>query len=326
MRLSALVFRRAVHALAVVLLATVIAFVVIRAMPGDPFAGSTEQAGRSQLAQDRLRSSYGFDKPIAVQFTHYVSRVATGNLGISVASQRPVSETLAPALRRTVLLCGSALFLAVMLGLVTGAWQGWSPRSPAAAVLGRGLTSLYAVPEFIIAVVLIAIFALRMRMLPVGGIVDPIIAISGTRWEQAIDVVRHLVLPSMTLALGWGAIIARQQRVSLMEIRSTDFIRTARAKGVRGRAILLKHALPHALTGVVSVTGFMLPATASGALVVETLYSWPGMGTLLVQAIIARDYPVVSGAILVIASTVAGASMITEVFVLTLDPRRRTTA
>lgn len=312
--------RRAAHAVAVVWVACTIGFVVLRAMPGDPLGASAEQSGRSSEARERLRQQHGLNDGLFTQYTRYFASIARGNFGTSITEQRPVVDILAPALGNSALLCGTALVLALLLGMSVGVLQGWNPSSTAGRMLGQGTVALYAVPEFVLAVLLLGIFAVQLRWFPVGGIGDPLVQVTGGTMERAADRLRHLVLPACTLAIGWGAMIARQQRVALLHIAHTDFVRTAHAKGVSSRNVLMRHALPHSLAGVVATLNLMLPVIASGAVVVETLFSWPGTGTLMVRSIVARDYPVVSGGIVAIAMVVAIGSFLTEVVARALNP------
>lgn len=318
--------RRLLHVLAVVAIATSLGFFVLHVIPGDPLGTSTEQAGRSAAIREQLQARYGLDQPLTTQYGTFVKRAVSGDWGVSLASGRPVSDALGDALRNSLMLSGSGLFLAVLVGLSIGALQGWKPESRSGKVLGTTLTALYVVPEFILAIVLISLFAYRFSIFPVGGSADPVLSVVGSPAEQLRDRLWHLVLPAMTLAIGWGAAVARQQRNSLSDIRGEDFVRTARAKGISERLVFLRHVLPASLTPVVIVIGLMLPVLVGGAVVVETVFAWPGLGSLLLKSISSRDYPVVSGAIVLTGVVVAGGTLLTDAVLVALNPRLRSSA
>jgi peptide/nickel transport system permease protein len=301
--------------------------VLLRLAPGDPLTLAAAQQGALDApARQALRARQGLDEPVARQYARFVRGALRGDLGTSLAEGRPVGALLRPALARSALLSGAGLALAVVLGVGVGSLQGWRPGGLAGRVLGNGLTGLYAVPEFVLAVALSGLLAARLRLFPTGGLADPVLSLVGTPGEQLADRAWHLVLPALTLALGWGAAIARQQRVALLEVAADDFVRTARAKGLADRAVFGRHAFRAALPGTVAVVGLMLPVLVGGAVVVEALYSWPGMGSLLLQAVLLRDYPVVSGALVVVGAAVTLASLLTDLVVAWLDPRRRADA
>lgn len=315
--------RRLLHVLVVVAISTSLGFFVLHIVPGNPLGMNTEQAGRSAAAREQLQARYGLDQPISQQYASYVRNAVTGDWGASLSNGRPVVDALREALANSLMLSGTGLVLAIVVGMCIGALQGWRPRSFAGQALGGTLTALYVVPEFIVAIILIAIFAYRFALFPIGGSMDPVLSVVGSTSEQMRDRLWHLTLPAVTLAIGWGAAIARQQRNSLVEITGEDFVRTARAKGLSERAIFLRHALPASLTPVVIVIGLMLPVLVGGAVVVETVFAWPGLGSLLLKAISSRDYPLVSGAIVLTGVVVASGSLLTDAVLVALNPRLR---
>lgn len=315
--------RRLLNVLAVVVISTSLGFVVLHLVPGDPLGMATEQAGRSAEVHEQLQVRYGLDKPLVEQLATFAKRAVTGDWGTSLVSGRPVGKALREALKNTLMLSGSGLILAVLLGVCVGGWQGWKPQSVAGRLVGSILTALYVIPEFIIAITLITIFSYHLSLFPIGGASDPMLSVVGSQSQQLRDQLWHLVLPSVTLGIGWGAAIARQQRHSLNETRGEDFVRTARAKGVAAHRIFFRHAFPVALPPVVTVVGLMLPVLVGGAVVVETVFAWPGLGSLLLKAISARDYPLVSGAIVLTGFVVACGSLLTDAVLLALNPRLR---
>ena len=317
------VVRRVLHACAVVLTATTLGFAVLRLAPGDGVSGETSQVGRSADARARVRTARGLDQSVVAQYARFLGNAARGDLGRSQSDNQLVTTTLSDALRNSIVLSGCGLLAAVTLGLCVGIAQGWSPEWRTARVIGTGLTALYTMPEFVLAIVVIGALAYAAPLFPIGGISDPIVRLTGSSISQVIDILRHLVLPVLTLALGWGAAIARQERVALREISREEFLRTARAKGVRPRALLLRHAVRPSLPAVATIFAMMLPSLVGGAVVVEVVFAWPGMGTLLLHAVAQRDAPIVAGAIIVIATMVSASSLTLELLLRVIDPRLR---
>lgn len=328
--LSGQIARRVLHAVAVALVSASLGFAVLHLVPGDGLTVASERsvgdARAREAARTAARTRLGLDRPLLVQYRNYLLAVSRGDLGVSIVERRNVTDVLRTAVAASTLLCGSALVLAVLLGASVGIVQGWRPRAPVGRVFGTLLTTLYAMPEFVLAIGLITLLAYGAALFPVGGVSDPVIGIVGSAFEQLRDRLWHLTLPAVALALGWSATIARQQRIALLEIGNADFVRTARAKGVSSRALLLRHALPPSLPAVLATIGTMLPVVVGGAVVVESLFAWPGMGMLMLRAIGARDYPVLSGAVLVVGVMVSASSLLADVVSTWLDPRQRVVA
>ncbi|MEP6834108.1 MAG: ABC transporter permease [Gemmatimonas sp.] len=318
--------RRLLHVFAVMAISTSLGFFVLHVIPGDPLGMSTEQAGRRAEVRQQLQARYGLDQPLLTQYGSFVRRAVVGDWGNSLSSGRPVAVSIKEALANSLLLSGTGLLLALVVGMSVGALQGWKPHSMLGRVLGSTLTALYVIPEFILAIALIFVFAYSLSLFPIGGSTDPVLSVVGSTTQQLRDRLWHLTLPAVTLAIGWGAAVARQQRNSLLEIRGEDYVRTARAKGLSERAVFLRHVLPASLTPVIIVVGLMLPVLVGGAVVVETVFAWPGLGSLLLRAINARDYPLVSAAIVLTGVVVAAGSLLTDAVLVALNPRLRATA
>lgn len=321
--MASLILRRLLHAVAIVALATVASFALLHLAPGDPLLASVAQPGMSADARAELRARHGLDRPLPVQVLAYTAAVVGGDLGQSIVEQRPVAAVLADALPATLVLSGVALALAIVLGVATGTLHGWRPHDRVAASVGSALTLLYALPEIVLGVVLLALFGLHLGIFPVGGMADPMIELTGGVGARLGDRAWHLVLPAITLALAWGAALARQQRSAMREIAGEDFVRTARAKGTRAAAVLARHAMRPALPATVALIGTMLPVLAGGTVVVEMLFSWPGMGSLIVRGVAGRDYPLVAGTVIVVGAVIALGTLLADLVVLALDPRLR---
>lgn len=298
-------------------------FFVLHVIPGNPLGLTVDGATRSADAVAELRTRYELDRPLPQQYAGFVAHALKGDLGVSMTNGQSVAGAVRTALGNSLALGSAALVLATFIGVAVGSLQGWQPASRVGRALGLLLTALYAAPEFILAIACMTVLAYRWSLFPIGGIGDPLIGVTGTRTAQLRDFMWHLALPALTLALGWSAAVARQQRVALAEIAGEHHVRSARAKGVNARAVFARHALRPSLPGVVVVVGLMLPELVGGAVIVETLFAWPGLGSLMLGAVGARDYPTVSAAIVVAGALVALAGLCTDALVAALDPRVR---
>lgn len=304
----------------VIALVVALCFALIRLVPGDPFATSLEHETVPAEVRARMQQVHGLDRPIPEQFARFVLNAARGELGWSYSRNQPVATALAQSLPPTILLMGTALLFGWIGGVALGAWLGWHGDSPGTR-LGGALTLLVmSVPEFVVALLLVMGPALAWGLFPLGGMRQdfPLAGVDGV-----IDVLHHLVLPALTLTLLVGAIVARHQRRAILEVADADFIRAARAKGVPERRILVRHALRNALVPVLTLAGVLFPALVSGAVLVEKVFAWPGMGRVVVEAVMRRDYPLVSGAVLVSSLFVVLGTVLADVAVAWADPRRR---
>ena len=315
-------FGRTVQALVVVVLVTTISFFLIRLAPGDPF--SFEGAWTlSPAARAQLRAQFGYDRPMAEQYVRFLGNVAHGRLGYSHSLNRPVAAALLDALPHTLLLMGVALALSFAAGIGVGVLQAVRRGGRLDRVLSATLLFFYSVPDFWLALIILLAFAYWIPILPAGGIVDPVMHDYMPFGARVLDRVRHLVLPSLTLALLTAAGIARYQRAALLEILPLDYVRTARAKGLPERHVVLRHALRNALLPVITLFGLFLPALVGGAFFVEKVFSWQGMGYLAASAITARDYDLVTGTVIVGGFMVTVGSFIADLLYAVADPRLR---
>jgi peptide/nickel transport system permease protein len=305
----------------VVFIVTTISFFVIRSAPGDPF--SYESHNVTQAVRDHWRGQFGFDRPVPEQFVRYVASAARGQFGYSLQMQETVSAALAKAVPRTLLLTGVSLGLSFVFGLIIGVVQavgrgGWFDRVSSSVLL-----FLYSLPDFWGALMVLLIFAYWWPILPAGDIVNPVLHDYMSTWDAFVDRLQHLVLPALSLTLLTMAGVSRYQRAAMLEILPSDFIRTARAKGLPERQIIWRHALRTALTPMVTMLGLMLPALLGGALFVEKVFSWPGMGMLAANAISARDYDLVTATVVVGSVMVVVGNIVADLLHLVIDPRIR---
>ncbi|MDF1504094.1 ABC transporter permease [Roseisolibacter sp. H3M3-2] len=319
----AFLVRRLLHAVAVVALAATATFTLLQLAPGDPVSATLDQPTVPESVREAWRRRYGLDRPAPEQFARYVGAAMRGDLGWSFTEQRPVREVLGDALPRTALLMSTALALALAAGLALGAWQAWRPDASLPRTVSGAAVLLSAVPEFALGLVLLTVFSLKLNMLPSGGIADAVLESVGTPAERAVDRLRHLVMPAVALALGWTSSVARHQRAALRDVVDDDFVRTARAKGASERRVLFRHALRAAVAPTITLVGLGLPMLVGGAVVVESVFGWPGMGLVAARAVASRDYALVTGAAVAGSAAVALGSLLAALLVGAVDPRLR---
>jgi peptide/nickel transport system permease protein len=298
--------------LIVMLLVATLVFIITRLAPGDPAAVMLgEQATAADIAQ--LRASYGLDKPLPVQFAYWLGELAQGNLGQSIFLQRPVAQALAERAEPTFFLTLFAMSLAILIGVPCGiAAAVW--RNSWVDQVFSGFAMLGAsIPSFWLGLILMQIFAVSLGWFPVAGYGDPGVPLSNR--------LHHLVLPAIVLGVVNSALILRFSRASMLDVLGEDHIRTARAKGVSERRVVLHHALRNALIPVVTVLGLTFALLIGGAIVTETVFGLPGIGNLVVSAVLRRDYPVIQGALLVIAGMYVLINLAIDLLYLVIDPR-----
>jgi peptide/nickel transport system permease protein len=310
------------NAVLLLLAVVVLNFALIHLAPGDPaevIAG--EMGGASPKILAMIRAQYGLDQPIALQLGRYIAHAATGNLGYSFYFNQPVSRLILLRLPATVLLMLAALVFAAVLGTLLGVAAARWPRGPLS--LGVTLLSLagYATPVFWSGLLFLLLFASVLPVFPISGMEDVTRPRQGL--AHVLDVLHHLVLPALTLGLVYLAQYSRQARASMLEVLSADYIRTARAKGLPERRVVLKHALRNALIPVVTLIGLQFSQLLAGAVLVETVFGWPGMGRLVLDSILRRDYPTLLGILVVSALLVMLANLLTDLGYRLVDPRLR---
>ncbi len=314
------VLRRLLQIPPVILGLLVLNFVLIHLAPGDPLYFLVGEGG-DESYYSAIRSRLGLDRPLAEQLVRYLAGVATGDLGRSIRHNEPVISLILGRVPATLLLTGTALAAATGVGV----WLGTLSAARPGGLLDRltnGVASvLAAVPSFWLGQLLLVSLAGWLGLFPVQGMVSARLASGG--WALIIDVAHHLVLPASTLALLQIALIFRLTRQSVRETLVEEFIRTARAKGLSPRLILYRHALRNSLLPVVTVVGGHLGTLLAGAAVVEVVFAWPGLGRLLYDAILTRDYPVVLGIFLVVSVMMVLANLLTDLTYAYLDPRVR---
>ncbi len=318
--LSRYFVRRLLQAAPLVLGVVVITFALIHLAPGDPITVLAGDGGNAAYYEE-MRARYGLDRPLPEQLGRYVASVLRGDFGYSFSYQQPVLRVIVSRVPATLLLMGTALALSTMLGILLGVITATRPRT----LLDYGITTVtltaYAMPVFWLGQLLIIAFAVRLKLFPVQGMVSVREEYTGLRHVR--DVLRHLALPAITLGLLQLAVIARLTRTSLRQALNEDFVRTARAKGLHDRTVVFRHALRNALLPIVTVIGGQIGVMLTGAALTETIFAWPGLGRLLLDATRNRDYPLLMAIFILVAVTVVVANVITDVVYTLLDPRVR---
>jgi peptide/nickel transport system permease protein len=314
---------RLLHAAGIVFLVATITFVLLQLAPGDPLTPVGESAFVPRSVVEQQRRNFGLDRPISEQYLRYLANLARGDLGYSFREHRPAWHAIRDRLANTLFLAVAGLTVAFGVGMLAGVAQGARPGSRRDDVLSFLSLALYSTPVFWLGVMLLLVFAEALGWLPATGAVDPAVHAQLPFLGRVWDRLTHLILPGLTLGLAGAAVIARYQRAAMLEAIGQDFIRSARARGLGDRAVLLRHALRNALLPIVTLFGLAFPLLLSGAVLVETVFAWPGMGKLTVDAIQARDYAVVTGATILAATLVVTGNLLADLLYWALDPRTR---
>jgi peptide/nickel transport system permease protein len=320
---SGWLLRRAGQAAVTFAIAVTILFFLMRAAPGDPLARLSEGRAVSPTELASLRARYGLDQPVTDQFVSFVRGLSHGNLGVSIEYGRPVTALLAERLPATMLLGGSVL----LLNFTAGLWLGVRQAVHRGRREDRWLTTAsllgYAMPSFWLGLVLAWLVGIKLRLLPAAGMHDPLLDSEAGVAAQAVDVLRHLVLPVLTLSVVSIAATMRYQRAAMLEVLNLPYITTARAKGLPEHDVTWRHAWRNALFPVITLFGLWLPILVTGSVFVEAVFAWPGLGSLAASAVWGRDYPVLMGASLLVAALVVTGGFLTDIAYAVLDPRVR---
>jgi len=320
---SGWVLRRALQAAVTFLVALAILFVLMRAAPGDPLLrlGGDRPISPREIAV--LRARYGLDQPVRTQVASFLQGLVHGDLGVSIEYGRPVTALLGERLPATLLLGGSVLLLNFTVGL----WLGVRQAVRRGRREDRWLTTLslagYAMPSFWLGLVLAWLIGIHWRLLPAAGMQNPLLSPDAAWGTRAADVLRHLVLPVLTLSVVSIAATMRHQRSAMLEVLRLPYILTARAKGLRDRDVTWRHAWRNALFPVITLFGLWLPILVSGSVFVEAVFAWPGLGSLAAGAVGSRDYPLLMGTSLLVAALVVASGFAADVAYALLDPRVR---
>ena len=315
-----MLLRRALSGLAVVLGVLTLMFFLLRLAPGDParlLVGPAATAGQVEAQRHAL----GLDRPLARQYGTWLGRFVRGDWGTSIATGRPVRGVLAEAWPATIRLVGLSLVLSYLLGIVVGVVQATRGGGLDTALSVLSVT-LFALPGYWLGLMLVMLFTYRLHALPAFGAAG-LDADFLTGWDRVADRLRHLALPLLTLTVIGAGGTARYVRGAMLDVAGAPFVAIARAKGLSPAAVAVRHVLRNALIPVLTLLGLSLPALFSGAVFIEAIFAWPGVGRVLVEAVQARDYPVVMAATAVSAVLVVLGNLLAELLVAWADPRLR---
>lgn len=315
------ILRRVLHAVLIVLITVTVTFVVLHLAPGDPLSRYMSP-GIDPASLDRVRSQLGLDQPLHIQFVRWFAGFVTGHFGMSTVHHRPVADMLRETLPRTLVLTGLALLVQVVIGGLVGMVSAARRGRLGDRALSTAAITLYAVPAFYLGYLLITVLSLKTGWFPASGMRS--IAFAGaTGWEAFVDRARHIVLPMLTLGVANAAWMARFTRGSVLDALGEDYVRTARAKGIGERVVLWRHAFRNALPPLLTMIGLSAPFLLGGAVVVERVFAWPGAGSLMVDAILGRDYPLVLAINAVGAVLVVAGNLLADMSVAFADPRTK---
>jgi peptide/nickel transport system permease protein len=321
--MSRFLAKRLAQAIVLLFIVLTITFFLLHLAPGDPMSRYDDPDINPETIR-HIKESLGLDKPLAEQYFKWMGSFARGDFGMSLRYERPVSGLLAEAIPNTLRLTVAALALHILLGLSLGVLSAAWKHSLFDRVNTIAALFVYSIPSFWLGLMLILVFSLKLGALPSSHMQS--IDTEGFRSAALfLDRARHLVLPAFVLGIASAASTARYMRGSMLDVLREDYIRTARAKGLPETRVFLKHALKNAALPIVTIIGLSLPFLFGGAVVVETIFSWPGMGRLAVDAIYARDYPVVLAINFVVAAIVILGNLLTDIAYGFLDPRIKVT-
>ncbi len=315
------VVRRAVFSAVVVLVVVILTFGLIRLAPGDPAELLAGEAASPEYVK-RVREDYGLDRPVYEQLIIYLSGIIRGDLGFSISFSRPVLDVILERLPQTMLLVGSAITIALVVGILLGILSARRAFKVQDTVITAVTLTLYSTPVFWLGMMLILLFSLWIPIFPTGGYFD--VGVEKNLTEFILNVSWHLILPACTLSVFFLALYTRLTRAGLLDALSSNYIIGARAKGVPERILLYKHALKNALLPIVTVAAIQIGLMVGGVVLTEGVFSWPGVGQLLIQAVGYRDYMLVTGIFLITAVSVSIANFAADIIYAIIDPRIRT--
>jgi len=312
--------KRTLQAIPILLGASTIIFFLMHAAPGDPTSIYLGNPNLDPAVIERMRRNLGLDQPVHVQYFKWLGSFLTGDFGYSFSQHRPIADVLKDAIPNTILLSSVALVLIFLFGVVVGTIQAVRQYSWVDNVATVASFLFYAMPSFWFGLMLILLFAYKFQLLPASqmtAVDHEFMTMSERLWDRFT----HLVLPATALGMGGAAAIARYMRSGMLEEIHQDYVRTARAKGVAERKVIFKHAMRNALIPIVTLLGLYIPFLISGAVLIETIFAWPGMGRTIVTAIFQRDYPVVLASAFVISIMVILGNLLADILYSVVDPR-----
>ena len=315
--------RRIFQSLPVLLGITIITFTFMELAPGDAVSGllMSAEGSAGDLDVEALRARYGLDQPAPVRYVRWLGELVQGNFGNRVLSGRPVIDEIALRLGPTVQLMVVAVLLSVVVGIPLGIFSALRQYSPTDYALTGFVFLGISIPSFFAAIAGVYLFAVQLRWFPTGGYSTPGADLDA--FGRILDIGRHMALPAAVLALEGSASIMRYTRASMLDVIRQDYITTARSKGLHPMMVTIRHALRNALLPVITIIGLRLPSLFGGAIVIEGIFNWPGMGRLYLDGITTRDIPLIMGMVLISAFVIVLSNLITDLTYAAADPRVR---
>ncbi|MBS3812202.1 ABC transporter permease [Candidatus Bipolaricaulota bacterium] len=335
--LGAYIVKRLATTIPMLFVLITVVFILLRVIPGDPVQAMLGGRNVSKELIERKRAELGFDKPIHEQYVEYLAGIFKGDFGNSLRTDKPVLQEIFSRFPATLELAFWGMFIALLLGVGTGVWAAVKSDT----LIDHGLRifhiGAFAVPIFWMGLMFQIVFAVYLGWLPVGNrlgalsmamftpitklyVIDTIIK---GRFDLLIETLRHLLLPALTLGIIQAGLLGRMSRANMLEIIDLDYVKTARAKGLAERIVVFKHALRNAMIPIITVLGLQFAILMGGAVLTETVYSWPGVARFLIRSVDARDYPAIQGSIIFIAIFISVINLIVDVLYAQLDPRVR---
>lgn len=315
-----LIFRRLIQAIPLLLGVIILSFILIHSVPGSFLDVMTaEQQVTDPAMIERLRHTYGLDQPAYIQLWQYIRSVASFDLGYSYRQNAPVIDVIMAHLPATLILMLSSIAVAVLVGVLGGILAATKVNTWVDTAVSIFTVVCFAAPSFWLGIMLIILFAVKLDWFPVGGMET--VGSSLTDWAQTLDILHHLVLPALALGLFYSATYARVMRSSMLEVKQLDFVTTAKAKGMSPIRIIFAHIFRNALLPVVTLLGLQLGTVIGGSIVIETVFSWPGIGQVLFDSVMSRNYPVVLGLLIFSSVVVIICNIIVDLVYSRLDPR-----
>lgn len=294
-------------------------FFIFRMAPGDPVRMMFRDPRVSAENLELMKEKFGLDKPLSGQFVAYVKNLSHGDLGLSFSQRQPVLKVLASRIPNTLLLVITALTFAIILGVALGAMAGWRSGTKFDAFILTASVAMYSIPTFALGIILLLVFAYVISIFPLGGIVTPASGFEG--FELVRDVAWHMFLPALSIVVWYVGEYVLLTRSAMIEVMNQEYITTARAKGLKKFRIIKDHALRNALLPVITITGVNLGFAVAGVIEAETVFSWPGVGRLVYDAVSQRDYPLLQGVFLLFAFSVVLANLAIDLIYGYVDPR-----
>ncbi len=314
------IIKKTIYAIITILIVLVFNYILFRVLPGDPLSMLMRNPKATPEMIEHVEAMYGLNESWWVQFVTYFQDMFHGDLGTSFVYKEPVTAVIGPKILPTVILFGLAELLAIFVGILLGIIAAWKRGTKAdVGTLGFALVT-YSMPTFWLSMIMLSLFCVTLQIFPVGGMESPGMAFAdmGTRF---LDILHHLILPVITMSILLIGEYALTMRNALMDVLEEDYITTAKAKGFSSRYVLRRHAVPNAMLPMVTIIAINLGLVVGGAVQVETVFSWPGLGNLMYEALNSRDYPVLQGLFLLITVCVIVANYIADITYSYIDPR-----